>query len=192
MRAPRTITIAVVAVFAFSAACSTESGQQIQTSDERESTTTTAMPPSSTTSTAAPTRRAPTTEENPALSNLNERDGGIGTLCWARWEIARLYLQATAIFASEPERAAKAATELAVTLPQVLEPVRNARVEDAAVASFRDEFASSLATASSQVNSTSAPSDITAVATEQFNFDAYPGINEYVAAASAASSCSNP
>jgi hypothetical protein len=123
--------------------------------------------------------------------NNNTRDGQLGSLCWARWEVARHLL----IGLTQPGQADLAARRLEEALgsaeatvdlvssdlsPEVLPFAHRLRLN---VGEARAELV--------RTQGQPAKSRVAAVATK-FDFDGYPGAKEYMSQAAQHPACANP
>lgn len=130
------------------------------------------------------------------LENTNERDGGLGSLCWARWEVARLLIQSstTVDLDGTPGSATTALTTLESQLPtigseliQVVEQVPP-EVREFAIR-LRDDVAAS-------TSSEPAVQDDVEQRVAQlgafFDFESYPGLTDYGRLAADYPGCPRP
>lgn len=146
---------------------------------------------STTTSTAPPlpsvepgqVARTPDPQLERVEVNLNTADGGLGGLCWSRWEVGRRYLQMTVVHLEDTAAADEAARGFAATLPTVSETLGAVNTDDAAIDRFTSQFVESIDAAIVQLRESPSPEQIRRVATGLFDFEKYPGVREYMDAA---------
>ncbi len=129
------------------------------------------------------------------LENTNIRDGGVGSLCWARWEVSR-YLVRASVQEESPtgrEEASRSIVELREQLPVVATELDRAMSQvPIEVRPFLEEFKDRVATAQ---QSPSAVGDVEGELRElgkQFDFESYPGAVEYDERSRAHPGCLRP
>ncbi len=116
------------------------------------------------------------------LENTNVRDGGLGSLCWARWEVARLIVEAS-IQEESPvglEEASRSLTELREQLPAIeaeLDRVMNQVPVE--VRPFVERFKNEVLTARQSAGSDDGVEGELQELASQFDFESYPAALEY-------------
>jgi hypothetical protein len=114
--------------------------------------------------------------------NRNERDGALGSLCWARWEMARYLLLASLPVGDEATK----------PTPDELSAV--ARTSLSEVDAVRDKLPSELVPFADALREALQraveSSDLAAPST--FEFESFPAVEEYVELASSHQSCERP
>lgn len=129
---------------------------------------------------------------NATLENNNRQDGGLGTLCWARWEIARSFLEHRM---SRVEALGKQVPNFDDRLEAV------GAVTRAGWSSLPGEVVAFADRLQSEVNEATAiaaesDSEITPEQFESgrrlFDFERYPAVAEYVMLASQHEACTTP
>jgi hypothetical protein len=119
-------------------------------------------------------------------SNTNVRDGGLGSLCWARWEVARHLLRATV----SPSDAALALRDLEGQLGEVKQEAQSEL--NLNLRGFADRLASDVDRARDVLTRTAAPDDRIKELSAVFAFEQYPGAADYSTAASPNPHCTRP
>lgn len=171
--------------------------------DEESRSTTPSTPSEDTLDTTSPTlpelpREAPTPPTpdveplDAQLANDNVRDGGLGSLCWARWEVNRqIRIGVSNVKMPESREAADGAVE---TMRSDLLPSLNAELgqvltEVPELQQFVARFAADVAAAQKLVQDTPTTQAAVDGLARQFDFDAYPQVEEYRKLASEHPSC---
>lgn len=188
---------AAVAVVLFFAACESGGTESVATDSSTTASQETASSVAQDGSTPSSILEVPPIElpESPSptgievdVQNRNTPDGGIGSLCWARWEVARhIILVATNEAEAETrlpaldEALARAAAAVAdVEVPDPIQP-------------FVDRFRAAVQTGldAAEANS-SDPATRLEQLDEPFDFQSYPAVEEYERLATASPSCPRP
>lgn len=119
--------------------------------------------------------------EDGELKNENVRDGGMGSLCWARWEIGRNLLREL----KGSAEAHLAVAELTAQLPMIEAAVDAAVAEvPGAVRPFAERLLADLPRADAVLAQSLVPAETLRRLGEVFVFDSYPEAAEYVEIAS--------
>lgn len=127
----------------------------------------------------------------PRLENRNRRDGRLGTLCWARWEVARTLLSGL----RGQDEADQAIRNLETRLSGAASAVQGIKKSlSAEMQSFAERFSSDLEAARDVLSNTrgeSAESRLSKVGAV-FDFEDYPSARQYAESAEAHDACANP
>jgi hypothetical protein len=158
--------------------------------DSRDSSASSPTPPPS----SGPVK-PPSISAVPAIApptNRNIRKSALGQLCWARREVVLLVVRAVSGEPGKTSESMDASTELLPVLDAALGEVESANVDRLAgpVAAFAARFASDLRLARSAW--TSAPRVQRTNVVNAFDFENYPGVKEYLAAAGTDAGCLDP
>lgn len=135
---------------------------------------------------------SPPATQDPELveSNPNRRDGGAGSLCWLRWEIAR-----TLIKGHFHEQAAEAVARFSERLPDIQEhaaQIESGVPED--LRAFLHRLQHDLVRAGDQLKTSQgqAPTDRFRRVASSFDFENYPEVRGYFETASSDPDCRAP
>ncbi len=160
-------------------------------SEERTSPTTPELPRS------GPTPSTPEVEPLEAqLANNNVRDGGLGSVCWGRWEVNRqIRIGISNVETPEGKAVASGAvetlrTELLPTLESELGQVMSKLQPD--VRAFITRFATDVALARELVTEQAQVQPTLDALARQFDFDSYPDVEKYRELAASNPSCVHP
>ena len=116
--------------------------------------------------------------------NRNQRVSPIGTLCWARREVVR-----TVLSGSSQDASLRRFEEVAPLVKDLLG--ENASELPPGVQPFAARFLADIVSAEGALRSTvgMAPSDRLSAVISSFDFEKYPGVSDFLAAAGASSEC---